>query len=140
MFPIVRVLATVSLAATVVRVSPIASSFRYSSDLDSARTKSHHDVCSHWPKRRSSLLVRNTSSRFAKNAVSSGGMPPCWAARATTRSTNPAGLEPGSHPNAGASGRPCVRSPRLSVAATRLFHTPSRFLANGVRRMLSGTW
>ena len=66
MLPIVRVLATVSLAATRLRVSPAASTFWYSSDLLSAPTKSHQLTCSHWPNRRSSQLVRNTSSRSTK--------------------------------------------------------------------------
>ena len=49
MLPIVRVLATVSFAATRLRVRPRAISFLYSSDLPSARTKSHQVVCSHCP-------------------------------------------------------------------------------------------
>ena len=49
MLPIVRVLATVSLAATSERVRPRAMTFLYSADWLSARTKSHHEVCSHWP-------------------------------------------------------------------------------------------
>ena len=62
MLPIVRVLATVSFAATRLRVSPAAISFLYCSDLPSALMKSHQLTCSHWPKRRSSQLVTNTSS------------------------------------------------------------------------------
>ena len=47
MLPIVRVLATVSLAATRLRVRPAASTFWYSADLVSALMKSHHETCSH---------------------------------------------------------------------------------------------
>ncbi len=49
MFPIVRVLATVSFAATTVRVNPVAITVLYSCDLPAALTKSHQLVCSHWP-------------------------------------------------------------------------------------------
>ena len=66
MLPIVRVLATVSLAATRLRVRPAASTFWYSSDRLAAPTKSHQLWCSHWPKRRSSQLVTKTITRSTK--------------------------------------------------------------------------
>ncbi len=49
MLPIVRVEATLSFAATTVRVSPVAITRRYSSDLPSAATNSCHGTYSHWP-------------------------------------------------------------------------------------------
>ena len=66
MFPIVRVLATCSFAATSERVRPRAMIARYSSEKSSARTKSHQVTFSHSPKRRSSQLVTKTSSRLTK--------------------------------------------------------------------------
>ncbi len=66
MFPIVRVLALRSLAATTARVRPRARTFWYSADLPSARMKSHQLTCSHCPKRRSSQLVTNTIRRSTK--------------------------------------------------------------------------
>ena len=49
MLPIVRVLATVSLAATRLRVRPAARIFWYAGDLVSALTKSHQLTFSHRP-------------------------------------------------------------------------------------------
>ena len=66
MLPIVRVLARVSFAATRLRVSPAASTRWYSRDLEPAPTKFHQLTFSHWPSRRSSQLVRKTSSRSTK--------------------------------------------------------------------------
>jgi hypothetical protein len=66
MLPIVRVLATVSLAATRLRVRPAASTFWYSFDRLSAPTKSHQLTFSHCPRRRASQLVAKTSTRSLK--------------------------------------------------------------------------
>jgi hypothetical protein len=66
MFPIVRVEATRSLAATTARVRPRARTFWYSSDLPSAWMKSHQLTCSHWPKRRSLQLAKKTITRSTK--------------------------------------------------------------------------
>ena len=38
----------------------------------SARTKSHHETFSHWPKRRSSQLVKNAISLLTKYVASTG--------------------------------------------------------------------
>ena len=62
----VRVLAMVSLAATRLRVRPAARIFWYGVDRFAAPTKSHQLTFSHCPSRRSSQLVRKTSSRSTK--------------------------------------------------------------------------
>ena len=49
MLPMVRVLASVSFAATRLRVSPAARTFWYSAERLAAPTKSHQLTFSHWP-------------------------------------------------------------------------------------------
>ena len=78
MFPIVRVRALRSFAATTARVRPRARTFLYSSDLSSAWMKSHQLTCSHSPKRRSSHEVTKTMSRSTKYASSCGGSESSW--------------------------------------------------------------
>lgn len=72
MLPMVRVLAISSLAATRARVRPRAATVWYSLERCSALTKSHQEVCSHWPRRRSSQLDRKTMMRVAKYVASTG--------------------------------------------------------------------
>jgi hypothetical protein len=105
--------------------------------------KSHQLTCSHWPKRRSSQLVRKTMIRSAKYAASCGGSP-CPPAASRRIRCIPSGvrtsLGSGATPNTVPSARPPVRGDLVSSALSRLSQTPFALPGNGMRRIESGTW
>ncbi len=144
MLPIVRVLAISSLAATSARVRPRAATVWYSASRSSARTKSHHDVLSHWPNRRSSQLERKTINRVAKYAASVGEIidPPTSSLTMKRRSASGVARWRGSgmSPKRFWSSRPPARGNSGTPAPTRLSKTPFSLVPNGIRAIVSGMW
>jgi hypothetical protein len=128
--PIECALASCDLVATRLRTRPSASSRRYSSDILSAPMKSLQVTLSHWPSRRSSLLVAYTRILLAKYAASWAGSRSASVSAAVTVSTKLSGVygtgmgEGGNGRGIVRSGRPPERENRDAVARTRLSHVP----------------
>ncbi len=138
-----RVEASSALVATMLRVTPTARMRWYSFDIRAARVNSHHGVSSQTSVRRSSQLVRKTSTRSTKYAVSCSGsrtmvcrMPE--RVRRTSSGVSAAGVWPGQGMGPRRSSRPPARANIISGGATRLSHTPFALPAKGMRRIVSG--